>query len=87
MEPRITVPIEAAELVPVAALSITATGEEALAAARAACVGGHRLEPQVPDYDTQDSDSGAEVLIAQDDEFGPDTARWAQEYARWTWAE
>jgi hypothetical protein len=41
----------------------------------------------VPVYYTQYADSGAQVLMAQDDELGPDAAQWAQEYARWMWAE
>lgn len=70
-----------------AALSIGVTGEEALTAARATGIGGHQLGHQGPDYYTQDSDTGAQVLMAQDDELGSDAARWAQEYARWTWAQ
>ncbi|HEV7829363.1 MAG TPA: hypothetical protein VGP04_11025 [Pseudonocardiaceae bacterium] len=85
MEPPITVPIEAAALVPVAGLSTTTTGEETTA--RATGIGGHRLEAQVPVYYMQYSDSGAHALMAQDDERGPDAAQSAQEYARWTWAE
>jgi hypothetical protein len=85
MESSITVPIETAALVPVAGLSTTATGQET--AARATGIDGHRLEPQVPVYYTQYADSGAQVLMAQDDELGPDAAQWAQEYARWMWAE
>jgi hypothetical protein len=87
MEPSITVPIEAAPQDPVAALSIRVTGEEALTAARATGIGGHQRGPQVPDYYTQDADTGAQMLMGQDDELGPDAARCAQEYARWTWAE
>jgi hypothetical protein len=87
MEPSITVPIEAAPQVPVAALSISVTSEEALTAARATGIGDHQRGPHGPDYYTQDSDTGAQALMAQDDKLGPDTARWAQEYAQWTWAE
>jgi len=87
MEPSITVPIEAAPQVPGAALSIRVTGEEALTAARATGIGGHQRGPHGPDYYTQDADTGAQALIAQDDELGSDAARCTQEYARWTWAE
>ena len=87
MEPSITVPIEAAPQVPVAALAIRVPSEEVLTAARATGIGGHQRGPHGPDYYPHDADTGAQALMGQDDELGPDAARWAQEYARWTWAE
>ena len=87
MDPSITVPIEAAPQHPVAALSIRVTSEEALTAARATGIGGHQRGAHGPDYDTPDADTGAPMLMGQDDELRPDAARCAQEYAQWTWAE
>jgi hypothetical protein len=49
-------------------LSITATGEGTLTAAPATGVGGHGLQLQMPDYYTQRSDSGAQALMAHDDD-------------------